>query len=225
MERKTNADRKSLQLYAITDSHWLNGRTLYSVVKESLEGGVTFLQLREKELDEEHFLEEARELQKLCREYQVPFVINDNVDIAAAINADGVHVGQSDMEAGDVRAKLGPNKIIGVTAKTVEQAVLAQERGADYLGVGAVFHTDSKADAKEISFDTLKDICKAVSIPVIAIGGITEENVRELAGSGICGIAVISAIYAQRDIKKAAENLKNETCRMLSAEITEKKNN
>lgn len=225
MERKTNADRKSLQLYAITDSHWLNGRTLYSVVKESLEGGVTFLQLREKELDEEHFLEEARELQKLCREYQVHFVINDNVDIAAAINADGVHVGQSDMEAGDVRAKLGPDKIIGVTAKTVEQAVLAQERGADYLGVGAVFHTDSKADAKEISFDTLKDICKAVSIPVIAIGGITEENVRELAGSGICGIAVISAIYAQRDIKKAAENLKNETCRMLSAEITEKKNN
>lgn len=225
MERKINADRKSLQLYAITDSHWLNGRTLYSVVKESLEGGVTFLQLREKELDEEHFLEEARELQKLCREYQVPFVINDNVDIAAAINADGVHVGQSDMEAGDVRAKLGPDKIIGVTAKTVEQAVLAQERGADYLGVGAVFHTDSKADAKEISFDTLKDICKAVSIPVIAIGGITEENVRELAGSGICGIAVISAIYAQRDIKKAAENLKNETCRMLSAEITEKKNN
>lgn len=225
MERKTNADRKNLQLYAITDSHWLNGRTLYSVVKESLEGGITFLQLREKELDEEHFLEEARELQKLCREYQVPFVINDNVDIAAAINADGVHVGQSDMEAGDVRAKLGPNKIIGVTAKTVEQAVLAQERGADYLGVGAVFHTDSKADAKEISFDTLKDICKAVSIPVIAIGGITEENVRELAGSGICGIAVISAIYAQRDIKKAAENLKNETCRMLAAEITEKKNN
>ena len=225
MERKTNADRKSLQLYAITDSHWLNGRTLYSVVKESLEGGVTFLQLREKELDEEHFLEEARELQKLCREYQVPFVINDNVDIAAAINADGVHVGQSDMEAGDVRAKLGPDKIIGVTAKTVEQAVLAQERGDDYLGVGAVFHTDSKADAKEISFDTLKDICKAVSIPVIAIGGITEENVRELAGSGICGIAVISAIYAQRDIKKAAENLKNETCRMLAAEITEEKNN
>lgn len=225
MERKTNADRKNLQLYAITDSHWLNGRTLYSVVKESLEGGVTFLQLREKELDEEHFLEEARELQKLCREYQVPFVINDNVDIAAAINADGVHVGQSDMEVGDVRAKLGPDKIIGVTAKTVEQAVLAQERGADYLGVGAVFHTDSKADAKEISFDTLKDICKAVSIPVIAIGGITEENVRELAGSGICGIAVISAIYAQRDIKKAAENLKNETCRMLAAEITEEKNN
>lgn len=225
MERKTNADRKNLQLYAITDRHWLNGRTLYSVVKESLEGGVTFLQLREKELDEEHFLEEARELQKLCREYQVPFVVNDNVDIAVAINADGVHVGQSDMEAGDVRAKLGPDKIIGVTAKTVKQAVLAQERGADYLGVGAVFHTDSKADAREISFDTLRDICKAVSIPVIAIGGITEENVKELAGTGICGVAVISAIYARNDIKKAAENLKNETCKMLAAEIAKEKNN
>lgn len=225
MERKTNADRKNLQLYAITDCHWLNGRTLYSVVKESLEGGVTFLQLREKELDEEHFLEEARELQKLCREYQVPFVVNDNVDIAVAINADGVHVGQSDMEAGDVRAKLGPDKIIGVTAKTVKQAVLAQERGADYLGVGAVFHTDSKADAREISFDTLRDICKAVSIPVIAIGGITEENVKELAGTGICGVAVISAIYARSDIKKAAENLKNETCKMLAAEIAKEKNN
>lgn len=225
MERKTNADRKNLQLYAITDRHWLNGRTLYSVVKESLEGGVTFLQLREKELDEEHFLEEARELQKLCREYQVPFVVNDNVDIAVAINADGVHVGQSDTEAGDVRAKLGPDKIIGVTAKTVKQAVLAQERGADYLGVGAVFHTDSKADAREISFDTLRDICKAVSIPVIAIGGITEENVKELAGTGICGVAVISAIYARNDIKKAAENLKNETCKMLAAEIAKEKNN
>ena len=183
------------------------------------------MQLREKELDEEHFLEEARELQKLCREYQVPFVVNDNVDIAVAINADGVHVGQSDMEAGDVRAKLGPDKIIGVTAKTVKQAVLAQERGADYLGVGAVFHTDSKADAREISFDTLRDICKAVSIPVIAIGGITEENVKELAGTGICGVAVISAIYARSDIKKAAENLKNETCKMLAAEIAKEKNN
>ena len=218
-------DKKDLLLYAVTDRYWLNGRTLYEVVKESLDGGVTFLQLREKKLDEEHFLEEAKELKKLCKEYKVPFIINDNVDIAAAINADGVHVGQSDMEAGDVRAKLGPDKIIGVTAKTVEQAVLAQERGADYLGVGAVFHTDSKADAREISFDTLRDICKAVSIPVIAIGGITEENVKELAGTGICGVAVISAIYARSDIKKAAENLKNETCKMLAAEIAKEKNN
>ena len=210
-----NVDKKDLLLYAVTDRHWLNGRTLYSVVKESLDGGVTFLQLREKELDEVHFLEEAKELQQLCREYQVPFIVNDNVDIAISMNADGVHVGQSDMEAGDVRAKLGPDKIIGVSAQTVEQAVLAEKHGADYLGVGAVFPTGSKDDADDVSYETLKAICEAVSIPVIAIGGITQENVKELAGSGICGIAVISAIYAQQDIRKASEDLKKETQRMV----------
>ena len=210
-----NADM--LKLYAVTDRHWLNGRTLYSVVKESLDGGVTFLQLREKELDEVHFLEEAKELQQLCREYQVPFIVNDNVDIAISMNADGVHVGQSDMEAGDVRVKLGPDKIIGVSAQTVEQAVLAEKHGADYLGVGAVFPTGSKDDADDVSYETLKAICEAVSIPVIAIGGITQENVKELAGSGICGIAVISAIYAQQDIRKASEDLKKETQRMVEA--------
>lgn len=212
-----NVDKKDLLLYAVTDRHWLNGRTLYSVVKESLDGGVTFVQLREKELDDAHFLEEAKELQKLCRDYQVPFVINDNVDIAIAMNADGVHVGQSDMEAGDVRAKLGPDKIIGVSAQTVEQAVLAEKRGADYLGVGAVFPTGSKADAVEVPHETLKAICEAVSIPVIAIGGITLENVKELASSGICGIAVISAIYAQKHIQKATEDLKAETKKMVEA--------
>lgn len=212
-----NVDKKDLLLYAVTDRHRLNGRTLYSVVKESLDGGVTFLQLREKELDEVHFLEEAKELQQLCREYQVPFIVNDNVDIAISMNADGVHVGQSDMEAGDVRAKLGPDKIIGVSAQTVEQAVLAEKHGADYLGVGAVFPTGSKDDADDVSYETLKAICEAVSIPVIAIGGITQENVKELAGSGICGIAVISAIYAQQDIRKASEDLKKETQRMVEA--------
>ena len=212
-----NVDKKDLLSYAVTDRHWLNGRTLYSVVKESLDGGVTFLQLREKELDEVHFLEEAKELQQLCREYQVPFIVNDNVDIAISMNADGVHVGQSDMEAGDVRAKLGPDKIIGVSAQTVEQAVLAEKHGADYLGVGAVFPTGSKDDADDVSYETLKAICEAVSIPVIAIGGITQENVKELAGSGICGIAVISAIYAQQDIRKASEDLKKETQRMVEA--------
>ena len=212
-----NVDKKDLLLYAVTDRHWLNGRTLYSVVKESLDGGVTFLQLREKELDEVHFLEEAKELQQLCREYQVPFIVNDNVDIAISMDADGVHVGQSDMEARDVRAKLGPDKIIGVSAQTVEQAVLAEKHGADYLGVGAVFPTGSKEDADDVSYETLKAICEAVSIPVIAIGGITQENVKELAGSGICGIAVISAIYAQQDIRKASEDLKKETQRMVEA--------
>lgn len=209
--------KDQLLLYAVTDRHWLNGRTLHSVVKESLDGGVTFVQLREKQLDEAHFMEEAKDLQALCREYNVPFIINDNVDIALAMDADGVHVGQSDMEAGDVRAKLGPDKIIGVSAQTVEQAILAEKHGADYLGVGAVFPTGSKDDAAEVPHETLKAICEAVSIPVIAIGGITQENVYTLAGSGICGIAVISAIYAQPDIKKAAENLKAATEKMVKA--------
>ncbi len=210
-------DKKDLLLYAVTDRHWLNGRTLYEVVKESLDGGATFVQLREKTLDEDTFLKEAKELQKLCREYKVPFVINDNVDIAMAMNADGVHVGQSDMEAGDVRARLGPDKIIGVSAGTVEEAVLAEKRGADYLGVGAVFPTGSKDDAIDVPHETLKAICEAVSIPVIAIGGISQKNVGELAGSGICGIAVISAIYAQNDIRKAAEDLKAATVKMVES--------
>lgn len=208
-------DKKDLLLYAVTDRHWLDKRSLKEVVKESLDGGVTFVQLREKTLENDKFLEEAKELKQLCKEYNVPFVINDNVDIAIAMDADGVHVGQSDMEAGNVREKLGPDKIIGVSAQTVEQAVLAEQRGADYLGVGAVFPTGSKDDAVEVSHETLKAICEAVSIPVIAIGGISVGNVKELAGSGIVGIAVISAIYAVKDIKKATEDLKAETARVV----------
>ena len=211
-------DKKDLLLYAVTDRHWLNGRTLYEVVKESLDGGATFIQLREKDLDEESFLEEAYELKKLCAEYHVPFVINDNVDIALKMDADGVHVGQSDMEAGDVREKLGPDKIIGVSAQTVEQAILAEQRGADYLGVGAVFPTGSKDDADDVSHETLKAICEAVSIPVIAIGGITVDNTKELAGTGICGIAVISAIYAQPDIPEATKKLRAVTEQTVAEE-------
>ena len=209
-------DKKDLLLYAVTDRHWLNGRTLYEVVKESLDGGATFIQLREKELDSETFLDEAKELKKLCAKYHVPFVINDNVDIALAMDADGVHVGQSDMEAGNVREKLGPDKIIGVSAQTVEQAVLAEKRGADYLGVGAVFPTGSKDDADDVSHETLKAICEAVSIPVIAIGGITKDNTKELAGTGIVGIAVISAIYGQDDIPSATRELKKITSEMVA---------
>ena len=211
-----NCDRKDLMLYAVTDRSWLGGETLRSQVERALKGGATFIQLREKELDEGDFLEEAKEIQKLCREYHVPFVINDNVEIAAAIGADGVHVGQSDMEAVDVRRRLGPDKIIGVSAQTAEQALRAQEHGADYLGVGAVFPTGSKADATEVSRETLEEICRAVDIPVIAIGGIGRENVMELKGSGICGIAVISAIFAQKDIEAAAAELKKRVEEMLA---------
>ena len=209
-------DKKDLLLYAVTDRHWLGDRTLYEVVKESLDGGATFIQLREKNLDQAHFLEEAVELKKLCAEYHVPFVINDNVDIALQMDADGVHVGQSDMETGDVRAKLGPDKIIGVSAQTVEQAILAEKRGADYLGVGAVFPTGSKDDADDVSHETLKAICQAVNIPVIAIGGITVENTPLLKETGICGIAVISAIYGQENIPEATRKLKDVTGRMVS---------
>ena len=208
---------ESLLLYAVTDRHWLGERTLYDVVRESLDGGVTFLQLREKDLDDENFYKEAVELQAMAREYGVPFVVNDNVDIAVRMDADGVHVGQSDMEAGDVRALIGPDKILGVSAQTVEQALLAEKRGADYLGVGAVFPTGSKDDADDVSFETLRAICEAVSIPVVAIGGITAENTPQLAGSGICGIAVISAIYGQKDIYEATVSLKKVTEEMVKA--------
>lgn len=208
-------NKKSLLLYAVTDRHWLNGASLYEQVQEAVLGGATFVQLREKELDKEHFLREAVKIKRLCSQYQIPFVINDNVDIALQMGADGVHVGQSDMEAGDVRALIGNDKILGVSAQTVEQAVLAEARGADYLGVGAVFHTGSKTDADDVSFETLKAICGAVSIPVIAIGGISKDNVLQLAGSGICGIAAISAIFAEKDIYRATAQLRELTAQMV----------
>lgn len=208
-------DKKELLLYAVTDRSWLKGQTLCQQVEQAIKGGATFIQLREKNLAEELFLKEAEEIKGLCKKYRVPFVINDNVDIAIAMDADGVHVGQSDMEAGDVRKKLGKDKIIGVSAQTVEQAMLAEKHGADYLGVGAVFKTGSKSDAREISHETLTEICKAVNIPVIAIGGIGTSNVMRLSGTGICGIAAISAIFAAEDIEKAAGELRALTEKMV----------
>ena len=208
-------DKKDLLLYAVTDRSWLNGKTLYEQVEQALKGGVSFVQLREKNLNTEAFLQEAIQIQSLCRTYGVPFVINDNIDIALAMNADGVHVGQKDMEVSKVRAKLGPGKLIGVSAQTVEQAVKAEKEGASYLGVGAVFATDSKLDAIEVSHETLKEICKSVKIPVVAIGGINRENVMELSESGICGVAVISAIFAQSDIEKATYDLKKQVEKII----------
>lgn len=210
-------DRKDLLLYAVTDRRWLLEESLCSQVERALKGGVTFVQLREKELDKESFLKEAEEIRKICKKYQVPFVVNDNVDIALAADADGVHVGQSDMETKDVRSKLGPDKIIGVSVQTVEQALLAQKHGADYLGAGAVFPTSSKADASEVSLETLKAICEAVDIPVIAIGGISTDNVRDLNGNGLCGVAVISAVFAEKDIQEAARKLKKLVEEMVEA--------
>ena len=212
-----NCRKEDMVLYAITDRHWLNGESLYQQVEKALQGGVTFLQLREKKLDKELFMKEAREIKELCRKYKVPFIINDNVEIAKAIDADGVHVGQSDMEAGDVRKRLGADKIIGVSAKTVEQALLAEKHGADYLGVGAVFSTSTKTDATGVSHETLRDICQAIKIPVVAIGGITKDNVNELSGYGADGIAVISAIFAQEHITEAAKDLKQRSMQMVSS--------
>ena len=209
-------DKKSLLLYAVTDRTWLNGKTLYEQVEKAIKGGVTFVQLREKELDDVAFLKEAFEIKKLCRQYNVPFIINDNVEIARKINADGVHVGQSDMKAGNVRTILGEDKILGVSAQTVEQALLAEKEGADYLGVGAVFPTGSKMDADDVSYETLKEICSVVSIPVVAIGGIGAGNVLKLENSGISGIAVISAIFSAEDIEKATKNLKELTEEVVS---------
>lgn len=197
-----------LLLYGVTDRRGLGGLSLAEAVRQSLDGGVTFVQLREKHLGREEFVAEALALKALCAEYGVPFVINDDVELAAEVDADGVHVGQSDMAAEDVRARIGEGKILGVSAQTVEQAVAAEKCGADYLGVGAVFPTGSKDDAEDVSYDTLRDICNAVSIPVIAIGGITAANVAKLSGSGICGVAVISAIYCADDIAKAARTMR-----------------
>lgn len=210
-----NCSKDDLLLYAVTDRSWLNGATLYEQVEQALKGGATFVQLREKNLDYDSFLAEALEIKELCKKYKVPFVIDDDVELAAQIDADGVHVGQSDMEAGDVRAKLGPHKILGVSAHTVEEALLAEKRGADYLGVGAVFQTGTKNDAEKVSHETVKAICDAVKIPVVAIGGIGAHNVMELKGTGICGIAVVSAIFAQKDITAATADLKKLTAEMI----------
>lgn len=208
-------DRKDMLLYAVTDRSWLGEETLYSQVERALKGGATFIQLREKDLEEEVFFSEALELKELCKKYHVPFVINDNVELAKRVNADGVHVGQSDMRVKEVRRILGKDKIIGVSAGNVEEALSAQEEGANYLGVGAVFHTGTKSDASAVSHNVLKAICAAVNIPVVAIGGITKENVEELKESGIAGIAVVSAIFACENIEKGTKELKQAAKRII----------
>ena len=195
-------------LYALTDDELSLGRPAVEVAKALLDSGIKILQYREKEKKAGQMLKECLELRRLTREAGACFIVNDHVDIAVLCEADGVHVGQSDMAAGKQRALIGPDKILGVSAQTVEEALLAEREGADYLGVGAVFPTGTKADANAVSYDTLREICAAVSIPVIAIGGITKDNVARLSGSGIVGVAVVSAIFAQPDIPAATRALK-----------------
>lgn len=200
-------DKKYMQLYAVTDRAWTGNKTLYEQIKEALENGVTCVQLREKNLDEASFIEEAKKISVLCRQYNTPFIVNDNVNVATASNADGIHIGQEDMGLKDVRKIVGENMIIGISAHTVEEAKFAQENGADYIGIGAVFETSTKNDVDVIPYEKVKSICDAVDIPKVAIGGINAENILKLKGSGIDGVAVVSAIFGAKDIGKATKEL------------------
>lgn len=197
-----------LRLYAVTDRAWAADEdALMDQIAAAIDGGAGIVQLREKHLDHDAFLKEAQRFVALCREKGVVSIINDAVDIAAAVGADGVHVGQSDLAAGRAREVLGPDKLIGVSAHSVEEALAAQAAGADYLGVGAAFVTGTKTDAAPISRDTIRAITAAVDIPVVAIGGISRDNITELAGCGLDGVAVVSALFAQKDVKTAAKEL------------------
>lgn len=200
--------RKAMLLYAVTDRSWLKeNETLLDVVKEVVKNGATFLQIREKDLNGSDFEAEAKTLQDICREHQVPYVVNDNVEIAMKIHADGVHVGQSDIKGRDIRAMIGSDKILGISAGTVEEAVAAEQAGADYIGVGAIFGTSTKKNARNITMDRLNEIVEAVEIPVVAIGGINATNISELAGSKVDGVAVVSAIFAAEHPGEATKEL------------------
>lgn len=212
-------DKKSMLLYVVTDRTWLGENSLVDQVEDTLKAGATFIQLREKDLPFEDFLKEAKELKNVTDRYKLPFVINDNVEVAIKCNADGVHVGQEDMNARNVRNLIGEDKILGVSASTVKEAKAAEENGADYIGVGAIVSTSTKEEAKVVSMDTLKDICHAVSIPVVAIGGINEENVLKLKGSGVDGICVISAIFSKENIYDASKNLYDLASQMVDYEV------
>lgn len=200
--------KNSMLLYAVTDRAWLKeNEDLTSVCKSVLENGATFLQIREKDLDEGTFEQEAEALKKLCAQYHIPFVVNDSVEIALDIDADGVHVGQSDIKGRDIRSMIGNEKILGISAGTVEEAIAAEKAGADYIGVGAVFNTSTKKNARNLTVDKLKEISESVSIPVVAIGGIGASNIMELVESGVDGVAVVSAIFAAESPGEATAKL------------------
>lgn len=198
---------QQLRLYAVTDNRWTGRQTLMQQIEAALQGGITMLQLREKQMNSSDFLNEAQLVKRLTDIYNVPLIINDNLDVACQSDAAGLHIGQDDGSIVAARQKLGNNKILGVSAQTVEQAQAAEAAGADYLGVGAIFTTNTKDDAQTLNQETLKAICQAVKIPVVAIGGITAQNLHSLLNSGIVGVAVVSAIFAQADITAACQNL------------------
>ena len=210
-------DKKSMLLYAVTDRAWVGKQSLYEQVECALKGGATCVQLREKELDDEAFLNEAMEISALCRKYGVPFFINDNVEIAIKCRADGIHVGQEDMEASKVRERVGSDMMIGVSVHSVEEALEAVKNGADCLGVGAMFSTSTKTDVNVMPKETLRDICHAVDIPVVAIGGIGKSNISQLAGTGVNGVALVSAIFAADDIESECRLLRKLSEEMVNA--------
>ena len=208
--------KEQLLLYAVTDRTWVGRQTLLEQMEDALKGGVTLVQLREKDLEEAAFLREAIQAKELCHRYHVPLIINDNVEVALQSGADGVHVGIEDAPVAEIRKRVGKDFIIGATAKTIQQAQLAEASGADYLGVGAVFPSPTKKSAIRITNEQLNEICASVSIPAVAIGGITRDNMAQLKGSRIDGVAVVSAIFAAEDIKTAAEQLKQEVLSVVS---------
>ena len=212
-----NCDKKTMLLYAVTDRAWVGKQNLYEQVESALKGGVTCVQLREKELDEEEFLKEAMELSALCRKYGVPFFVNDNVEIAIKCHADGIHVGQEDMEATKVRQRVGEDMMIGVSVHSVEEAMEAVRNGADCLGVGAMFSTSTKTDVDVLPKETLSNICAAVDIPVVAIGGINKSNISQLSGTGVDGVALVSAIFAAEDIESECRQLRRLSEEMVNA--------
>ena len=197
-----------MRLYAVTDRAWVGKQSLYEQVEAALKGGASCVQLREKELNGEDFLREALELSTLCKRYRVPFFINDNVDVAIRCHADGIHVGQEDMQAAQVRQRVGPDMMIGVSVHSVAEALEAVRNGADCLGAGAVFATSTKTDVQTMPRETLRAICQAVNIPVVAIGGINKENIAALCGTGVDGVALVSAIFGADDIEGACRELR-----------------
>lgn len=209
--------RRGMLLYAVTDSAWLHGRTLASCVREALAGGATFVQLREKHMTTDELVEKARTILPICREARVPFLIDDDVEAARLVGADGVHVGQSDTACAEARRILGPDAIVGVSAQTVEQAVAAERAGADYLGVGALIPTPTKPDAVDVTPEELARICRAVGIPVVGIGGLHLSTVDILDGTGAAGAAVVSAIFAAEDIERDTRELAGKLSRMALA--------